>query len=148
MPQGSASRNRICYDGSINLPGENGMSGAFLRNQWYVAAEADEVTRTPLGRLLLGEPVVMFRREDGKAVALEDRCCHRRAPLSKGKVIGDLIECGYHGFTFDASGACVRIPGQDRVPPSIGVKAYPLVEQHGYLWIWMGARAKADPALI
>jgi vanillate O-demethylase monooxygenase subunit len=124
------------------------MSGAFLRNAWYVAAQADEVGRTPLGRILLGEPVVLFRKEDGSAVALEDRCCHRRAPLHKGKILGDLLQCGYHGFTFDATGACVRIPGQDRVPPSVGVKAYPLVEQHGFLWIWMGERAKADPALI
>jgi len=124
------------------------MSDGFLRNAWYVAAQADEIGRTPLGRLLLNEPVVMYRKEDGGAVALEDRCCHRRAPLSKGKVQGDLLECGYHGFTFDPTGACVRIPGQDRVPQSIGVRSYPLIEKHNYLWIWMGQASKADPALI
>jgi vanillate monooxygenase len=124
------------------------MSGAFLRNCWYAAAEANEVTRQPLSRLLLGEPVVMYRREDGSAVALEDRCCHRRAPLSKGKVIGDRLQCGYHGFTFDGGGACVAIPGQERVPAGLGVAAYPLIERHGFLWIWMGEKAKADPALI
>ena len=124
------------------------MAGAFLRNCWYVAAEAGEVTRAPLARLLLGAPVVMFRREDGRAVALEDRCCHRRAPLSKGRVIGDRLQCGYHGFTFDASGACVAIPGQERVPAGLGIGAYPLVERHGFLWIWMGEAAKADPARI
>lgn len=124
------------------------MTGAFLRNSWYVAAQADEITRTPLGRILLNEPVVMFRTEDGTAVALEDRCCHRRAPLHKGKLVGDTLECGYHGFTFDRTGACVRIPGQDRVPPRIGVRAYPMVEKHAYLWIWMGERKKADAALI
>ena len=122
--------------------------GAFLRNCWYVAAQADEIGRAPLARILLGEPVVMFRQEDGAPVALEDRCCHRRAPLHKGKLIGDTLQCGYHGFTFDASGACVRIPGQDRVPLGIAVRSYPLVEKHAYLWIWMGERAKADPALI
>jgi vanillate O-demethylase monooxygenase subunit len=127
---------------------EEPMSGAFLRNCWYVAAEAGEVTRAPLARQLLGEPVVMFRREDGTPVALEDRCCHRRAPLSKGKVIGDRLQCGYHGFTFDASGACVAIPGQERVPSGLGVAAYPLVERHGFLWIWMGAAANADAARI
>jgi vanillate monooxygenase len=124
------------------------MSGNFLRNAWYVAAEAGEVGRAPLARVLLGEPVVLYRREDGAAVALEDRCCHRRAPLSKGKLIGDDIQCGYHGFTFDAAGACVRIPGQERVPAGLGVRGYALVERHGYLWIWMGEAAKADPALI
>ncbi|HXR85506.1 MAG TPA: aromatic ring-hydroxylating dioxygenase subunit alpha [Stellaceae bacterium] len=127
---------------------EKPMSGSFLRNCWYVAAEAGEVTRTPLSRLLLGEPVVLYRRADGTPVALEDRCCHRRAPLSKGKVIGDRLQCGYHGFTFDASGACVAIPGQDRVPPNLGVRGYPMVERYNYLWIWMGDAAKADAARI
>lgn len=124
------------------------MSGAFLRNCWYVAAESGEVTRAPLPRLFLGEAIVLYRREDGGAVALEDRCCHRRAPLSKGKVIGDRLQCGYHGFTFDAGGRCVAIPGQEHVPAGLGVRAYPLIERHGFLWIWMGEQAKADSALI
>ena len=120
----------------------------FLKNCWYVAAEAREVSRAPLGRVLLDEPVVLYRREDGMPVALEDRCCHRRTPLHKGKVIGDRLQCGYHGFTFDASGACVAIPGQDRVPPSVGVRGYPVIERHRYIWIWMGEKDKADPATI
>src|SRR6201987_1104377 len=124
------------------------MGGEFLRNGWDVAASSDEIGRSPLPRLLLGQPVVLYRKEDGTAVALEDRCCHRRAPLSKGKVIGDRLQCGYHGFTFDAAGACVAIPGQDRVPPNIGVRAYPLVERHGFCWIWMGEAGAADPARI
>jgi phenylpropionate dioxygenase-like ring-hydroxylating dioxygenase large terminal subunit len=120
----------------------------FLRNCWYIAAESREVGRAPLGRILLKEPVVLYRREDGTPVALEDRCCHRRAPLHKGKLIGDRIQCGYHGFTFDTSGACVAIPGQDKVPPTVGVRSYPVAERHRYLWIWMGEKEKADPALI
>ena len=124
------------------------MSGSFLRNCWYVAAEAGEVTHAPLPRLLLGEPVVMYRREDGAPVALEDRCCHRRAPLSKGRVLGDRLQCGYHGFTFDASGACVAIPGQERVPPGLGVRFYPIIERHGFCWIWMAEAGKADPSRI
>lgn len=120
----------------------------FLRNCWYIAAEAREVSRQPFGRILLKEPVVLYRREDGTAVALEDRCCHRRAPLHLGKLIGDTIQCGYHGFTFAASGACVQIPGQDRVPASVGVRSYPVCERHRYIWIWMGEKEKADTALI
>jgi len=120
----------------------------FLRNCWYVAAGAGEVGRVPLGRLLLGEPVVLYRQEDGTAVALEDRCCHRRAPLHKGRLEGDALRCGYHGFVFGADGACVEIPGVERVPPGVGVRSYPLAERWGYLWIWMGERAQADPALI
>jgi phenylpropionate dioxygenase-like ring-hydroxylating dioxygenase large terminal subunit len=120
----------------------------FLKNCWYVAAESREVSRAPMGRVLLGEPVVLYRREDGTAVALEDRCCHRRAPLHKGKAIGDRLQCGYHGFTFDATGACVAVPGQDRVPPGLGVRGYPVIERHRYVWIWMGEKDKADPAKI
>jgi vanillate O-demethylase monooxygenase subunit len=96
----------------------------------------------------LGEPVVFYRCEDGTPVALEDRCCHRRAPLSRGKVIGDRLQCGYHGFTFAASGACVAIPGQDNVPPRIGVRSYTLAERHGFIWIWMREGSKADPSHI
>jgi phenylpropionate dioxygenase-like ring-hydroxylating dioxygenase large terminal subunit len=119
----------------------------FVRNAWYVAAPKDEVGRQPLGRLLLGEPVVMFRREDGTAVALEDRCAHRRAPLSKGKIVGDTIQCGYHGLQYDSTGACVLCPDQPMVPPGTRVKSYPLTELHGYLWIWMGA-ARPDTSRI
>jgi vanillate O-demethylase monooxygenase subunit len=120
----------------------------FLRNCWYIAAESREVGREPMGRVLLNEPVVVYRKEDGTPVALEDRCCHRRAPLHKGKLVGDKIQCGYHGFTFDATGACTYIPGQERVSASVCVRSYPVVERHRYLWIWMGEKEKADPASI
>ena len=79
------------------------------RNAWYLAAWNGEIGDKPLARTLLGERIVLFRGTGGAIAALEDRCCHRRAPLSKGRVIGDRLQCGYHGFTFDASGACVAI---------------------------------------
>ena len=120
----------------------------FLRNCWYVAAESREVSRQPFGRVLLNEPVVLYRREDGSPVALEDRCCHRRAPLHLGRLIGDRLQCGYHGFTFDTSGTCVAIPGQDKVAAGIGVRSYPVAERHRYVWVWFGEKEKADPALI
>jgi phenylpropionate dioxygenase-like ring-hydroxylating dioxygenase large terminal subunit len=121
----------------------------FLKNCWYVAAESAEIGRQPVGRVLLGEPVVLFRKEDGTAVALEDRCCHRRAPLHKGRLIGDALQCGYHGFTFAADGALIKVPGHDRLPvKNAGVRAYPVVERHHFLWIWMGDAAAADPARI
>jgi phenylpropionate dioxygenase-like ring-hydroxylating dioxygenase large terminal subunit len=121
----------------------------FLTNAWYVAAEPGEVTRTPLGRIIAGEPVVLYRKADGTAVALEDRCCHRRAPLHKGQVAGDALQCGYHGFIFDASGACIEIPGSDVRPPSTArVRSYPVCERHRYVWIWTGAAELADPAAI
>ncbi len=120
----------------------------YQRNAWYAAAEAAEITDTPMRRLLLNEPVVLFRIEGGDAVALEDRCCHRLSPLSPGQVLGDTIECPYHGLRFDRNGACVFVPGQDRIPPRARVRAYPLVMRYGLAWIWMGEPDLADPARI
>lgn len=120
----------------------------FLRNCWYVAAEARELGPAPLGRLLLGEPVVLYRRRDGAPVALEDRCCHRRAPLHRGEVVGDALQCGYHGFVFAPDGACIKVPGQERPPRNARVHSYPVCERYRYVWIWMGDPARADPSLI
>jgi phenylpropionate dioxygenase-like ring-hydroxylating dioxygenase large terminal subunit len=120
----------------------------FLRNCWYVAAWDRELGRTPLARTLLNEPVVLYRKSDGTPVALEDRCCHRQLPLSLGEIIGDNLRCGYHGLLFDASGACLEVPGQPRVPPEARVRSYPLLEKFNWVWIWMGEPERADPKLI
>ena len=119
----------------------------FLKNCWYAAAWDDEVGESPLARTVLEIPVVLFRTAAGRAVALEDRCCHRGLPLSMGSVVGETVRCGYHGLRFDAEGRCVAVPGQSAVPPGAGVRGFPLVERHGWAWIWMG-EAEADPALI
>jgi phenylpropionate dioxygenase-like ring-hydroxylating dioxygenase large terminal subunit len=121
---------------------------SYVRNAWYVAAWDHEIGRDMLRRIIMDEPVLLYRREDGKPVALEDRCCHRQAPLSMGKLIGDVVKCPYHGLEFDPSGACVRVPSQERVPPSAKVKSYPVVERNHWIWIWPGDPAKADPARI
>ena len=120
----------------------------YIRNAWYVAAWEHEVGREMMRRILLDEPVVLFRRDDGTPVALEDRCCHRRAPLSEGKLIGNIVQCPYHGLQFDETGACVRVPSQKQIPPGARVKSYPVVERNHWIWIWMGDPAKADPDLI
>lgn len=120
----------------------------FLRNWWYCAAESGEVGRSPLGCIFLDEPVVLYRRVDGTPVALEDQCCHRRAPLRLGALEGDHIRCGYHGFLYDSTGACIWVPGQSSVPPEARVRAYPVCERHGWVWIWMGEASRADEARV
>ena len=121
----------------------------FLRNAWYAASWADDLPAgTPIAKTLLNEPVVLFRIADGTPVALEDRCCHRAAPLSRGECIGDHIVCGYHGLRFDVTGACVQIPGQPAIPPGALVRCYPLYERHNVVWVWMGDPARADITAI
>src|ERR1700730_3775188 len=88
----------------------------FLKDSWYVAAFSHEVKAAPRPSKLVGEKVVLYRREDGTPVALEDACPHRKLPLSMGRLKGDQIECGYHGLTFDCGGVCTRVPGAEKVP--------------------------------
>lgn len=120
----------------------------FLKNFWYVAASSHDIGRTPFSRTILGEPIVFFRKEDGTPVALEDRCVHRHLPLSMGKLVGDHLQCHYHGLRYDCSGQCVKVPGQNAVPPSARVRAYPVAERHRWLWVFMGDPAQADPDAI
>jgi phenylpropionate dioxygenase-like ring-hydroxylating dioxygenase large terminal subunit len=120
----------------------------FPKNGWYAAIWSKDLAAEPVARTFLGEPVVLFRGENGKAAALEDRCCHRAAPLSLGAVEGDHLRCGYHGLIFDAKGQCVSIPGQDSIPSSARVRAYPVAERYGVVWIWMGDPARADDSKI
>jgi len=120
----------------------------FILNAWYIAAWAHEVGAQPLARRICDEPVVLFRDAQGKAGALTDRCCHRGAPLSLGKVVEAGLQCGYHGLTFDCAGQCIAIPGQDRIPQRARVRSYPLHEKDEFLWIWMGDPALADVTKI
>ena len=94
----------------------------FLKNRWYVACLSEELTDRPLGRKILGEPVVLYRKADGTAAALEDRCCHRQAALSLGEIEGDNLRCGYHGLLFDGTGACIEVPSQKAIPPGAQVR--------------------------
>lgn len=125
-------------------------TGRLVRNAWYMAAWSEELKPgSLLARTILDEPVVMFRAADGTAAALEDRCPHRFAPLSAGRLLsGDRLQCAYHGLELDRQGACVLNPhGARSVPSRARVTAWPVVERHQALWIWMGDRP-ADPAQV
>jgi phenylpropionate dioxygenase-like ring-hydroxylating dioxygenase large terminal subunit len=120
----------------------------YVRNAWYVTAWSTEVSRQPIRRTVCEIPVTLFRKRDGSPAALEDRCSHRGYPLSAGQLVDDAIECGYHGFQFDCSGMCVRIPAQEIIPPRTTVRSFPLVEKDGWIWIWTGDPARADAAKV
>jgi phenylpropionate dioxygenase-like ring-hydroxylating dioxygenase large terminal subunit len=120
----------------------------FLRNGWYSAIWSRELKDKPVGKTFLNEKVVLFRNDRGQVGALEDCCCHRAAPLSRGEVSGATLACGYHGLKFDVTGRCVEVPGQSEVPSGAKVRSYPVHEKNNVVWIWMGDAAKADTAKI
>jgi phenylpropionate dioxygenase-like ring-hydroxylating dioxygenase large terminal subunit len=120
----------------------------FLRNHWYVVAHSFEVkTEKPLARTICDEQVVIFRTEDGTPAMLNNRCPHRKAPLSSGEVCGNVIACGYHGIRFNTDGSCASIPGGLEPPKNFATRGYPVVERHGWIWAWLGEKT-ADPSMI
>jgi phenylpropionate dioxygenase-like ring-hydroxylating dioxygenase large terminal subunit len=115
----------------------------FLRNQWYCAGFGHDLKDSPVAVRILDEPIALYRLPDGQAAALHDRCPHRFAPLSRGKVCGASLQCGYHGLEFGPDGACTHNPwGDGAIPKAARVRSYPVVERDMFVWIWMG-----DPAL-
>lgn len=125
---------------SADSPSPRGLdtSAGFLWNAWYPAAWSHEVSRTLLARTLLGTAIVLYRLQNGEPAALVNRCPHRFAPLDRGSLHGDELQCGYHGLRFASSGRCVHSPHGDGVPPKVSVRSFPLVERYGLIWIWMG----------
>jgi phenylpropionate dioxygenase-like ring-hydroxylating dioxygenase large terminal subunit len=119
------------------------MTANFPTKCWYVAATSDELGDAPLGRRLLGRDVVLWRTPDGQAVAFDDRCAHRGFPLSDGHVDRDRLVCGYHGCAYAADGRCVHVPTQPDVPTGMGVRAFPILEERPFIWIWLGPPAAA-----
>jgi phenylpropionate dioxygenase-like ring-hydroxylating dioxygenase large terminal subunit len=116
----------------------------YLRNAWYQAAWSNEIeVGQRLSRTLLDETLLLYRMEDGKVVAMNDRCPHRFAPLSRGTIRNGVLYCGYHGLGFGASGECVFNP-HGPVPKAARVTTYPVVERHDGIWIWMGVADSAD----
>jgi phenylpropionate dioxygenase-like ring-hydroxylating dioxygenase large terminal subunit len=120
----------------------------YAKNAWYVAAWVQDLEPENLiGLTVLGQPIVLWRA-NGRAIAMEDRCVHRLAPLSRGRCEGAKLRCMYHGMLYDSGGRVVEIPGQTQIPSEAKVRTFPVVEKHSWLWVWMGDPARADEALI
>lgn len=118
----------------------------YLRNVWYQAAWSSELEAGPLARTILDTPILIYRTADGIA-ALLDRCPHRFAPLSAGRIENGVAVCGYHGLGYDSSGKCVLNP-HSAITSAMRVESYAAVERHTAIWIWMGEASAADPARI
>lgn len=117
----------------------------FPSDQWWVAGFGWELKERPVARTLLGIPLVLFRTPDGQVAALEDRCCHKELPLSRGSIDPRGLRCGYHGLLFDCSGRCIEVPGQATIPGKARVQAYELRERDQILWLWFGATPESRP---
>jgi phenylpropionate dioxygenase-like ring-hydroxylating dioxygenase large terminal subunit len=119
----------------------------WLRNVWYQAGWSEEVTaEARLVRTILDEPI-LFHRDGERLFALLDRCPHRFAPLSEGRFGDGIVTCPYHGLAFDGTGACARNP-HGPVTSAMRVRAYPVLERHSAIWVWMGDPQLADPNLL
>ena len=121
-----------------------------LRDRWYVACTSAELgRRAPLGRVILEEALVLWRDASGQARCFRDRCLHRNAKLSEGRLEDGCLMCPYHGWTYDAAGRCQRIPseGPDTAPPRKPLAAFPVREQDDLVWVWLGEpeRARGEP---
>ena len=119
----------------------------FPKNTWYVACTPDEIDEKPLGRKICGESIVFYRGAQGQVAALDDFCPHRGAPLSLGTVLEGKLVCGYHGLEMGCDGKTIAMPGQ-RVRGFPAIRSYPVVERHGFIWVWTGDAALADESKI
>ncbi|MDT0510256.1 aromatic ring-hydroxylating dioxygenase subunit alpha [Novosphingobium sp. MMS21-SN21R] len=117
----------------------------FLCNAWYAAGFAEELAAGPIARTILDQPVVIIDDGNGGTSALSDMCPHRFAPLSMGRIAVGTLTCPYHGMVFDSAGSCIHNPhGKGARPAALQLRNYPVRQQDGIVWIWMGNPSKAD----
>ena len=122
-----------------------------IYNQWYPVLESNEVKKGHLvAATRFGEKLVFWRKNEGEVACSEDKCAHRGVALSAGKVIGDRIQCPFHGLEYDSTGQCQLIPANGRkqpVPPQFLVKTYLTREDHGFIYVWYGDPQAEYPPL-
>ncbi|MBW4618729.1 MAG: aromatic ring-hydroxylating dioxygenase subunit alpha [Cyanosarcina radialis HA8281-LM2] len=112
-----------------------------LNNFWYACEFSHAVTHQPKQIVLWQQTIVLYRNTTGQVVALKDRCPHRGAALSLGKVEGDCLRCPYHGWKFQSDGTCNEIPANPpgvAIHPQAGVQSYPVEEKYGFIWLFWG----------
>ncbi|KAJ3030682.1 UNVERIFIED_CONTAM: hypothetical protein HDU68_008209 [Siphonaria sp. JEL0065] len=111
-----------------------------MRNAWYpLLLGASLQTGTPHGDHILGDPIVLYRDpETNEVVAFADKCPHRSAPLSVGRIMDGKLECRYHGWQFSTDGVCSKVPSSNKIPVNAKLRKYPVVESDGFIWIWPG----------
>src|SRR5437016_5404648 len=125
-----------------------------LRNMWYPVCQSAHVQAQPLGLHRLGSDIVLWRDSRGKIYAHDNRCLHRGAKLSLGKVLNDTLRCAYHGWCYDTTGQCTTIPtskvAQNKLAPRLRLQQFEAQERAGLIWVYFGAdeNAAAPPLVI
>jgi phenylpropionate dioxygenase-like ring-hydroxylating dioxygenase large terminal subunit len=118
-----------------------------IKDQWYVILESKEVKTKPVGVLRLNEKLVLWRDETGLN-CIYDKCCHRGASLSLGRIVDNHLECPFHGFRFDQKGEVKLVPANGKaakIPSTFKVNAYNVVDKYGLIWLYNGDFDKANP---
>jgi phenylpropionate dioxygenase-like ring-hydroxylating dioxygenase large terminal subunit len=115
-------------------------------NHWYVVAQSSEVKSTPLAITIWENSIALYRDQQHQIHALEDRCPHRQVKLSHGKIIGNNLECAYHGWQFQSDGKCAEVPylADNQKLPNCQIREYPVKEFDGFIWLFPGDPNLAD----
>lgn len=117
--------------------------------EWLSLARADEVGTRPVGVTAHGVPLVLWRpRAGAEPVVFADRCPHRLVPLSAAETAGDRLRCAYHGWEFDAAGACAELPSQEGTPPRAGLAAVPARIHDGRVQVRAADLPPGDPEAL
>lgn len=117
---------------------------------WYPVIPRSQLSDQPEGFELLGQKIVLWLDSLGKPIAAKDRCCHRSAQLSKGKIIDGNIACPYHGWQYDGQGICVKVPqleDDSQIPKTYQINTYSCQERYGYVWVCLGEPLNEIPEI-
>ena len=148
--RGDFGVEELRYDRRVDLHTSSFCSSPALRHQWYVVADAADITTAPCSATLLGERFVLWRAADGAVRSAADRCPHREAPLSAGRVSDGCLVCPYHAWAFDADGVCVHVPSSGpaaAVASSANLALVAVRERYGLVWLCPGAPTGEPPEI-
>ncbi|MGF1604083.1 MAG: Rieske 2Fe-2S domain-containing protein [Thermosynechococcaceae cyanobacterium] len=117
-----------------------GLLASGLKNYWYAVEFSTKLLDTNLISFeLFDEPWVLFRNPQGQVACIQDECAHRACPLSLGQIVDGTVQCGYHGWQYDANGTCTYMPSCQHIQAA--VNSLPCQEQAGMTWVWPGSSA-------
>ena len=123
---------------------------SIFRRFWYPVIPRSQLSDKPASFELLGQKIVLWLDRSDRSIAAKDRCCHRSAQLSKGKIIDGNIACPYHGWQYDGQGVCVKVPQLEddtQIPKTYQIETYQTQEKYGYVWVCMGEPLNEIPEI-